>query len=115
MDNLPEFVMKGSISEQQALSLTKFNDTKVLMAAAEKLTNEGFRDLVTYSKKVFIPLSQLCRDVCHYCTFAQTPASCVSPYLSEDEIIKTVQAAKKQGCKEALFTLGERPELRYRS
>lgn len=115
MDNLPEFVMKGSINEQQALSLAKFNDTSVLMAAAEKLTHEGFRDLVTYSKKVFIPLTQLCRDVCHYCTFAQTPASCASPYLLEEEIIKTVQAAKKQGCKEALFTLGERPELRYRS
>ncbi len=115
MKNLPEFVRKGSLTEQQAHQLATITDTESLMAVAGKIRDKGFRDVVTYSKKVFIPLTQLCRDVCHYCTFAQAPANCSSPYLSVEEVLKTVREAKEQGCKEALFTLGERPELRYRT
>jgi len=71
------------------------------------------RDLVTYSPKVFLPLTQLCRDVCHYCTFAKTPKRLASPFMSVDEVVAVAERGKAIGCKEALFTLGEKPELRY--
>jgi FO synthase len=69
--------------------------------------------VVTYSPKVFIPLTKLCRDRCGYCTFAQAPAHVTSPYLSLDEVMAIAVAGRDTGCTEALFTLGERPELRY--
>src|SRR3984885_637778 len=69
--------------------------------------------VVTYSPKVFIPLTKLCRDRCGYCTFAQAPAHVPSPYLALDEVMAIAQAGREAGCTEALFTLGERPELRY--
>src|SRR5437763_5395206 len=70
---------------------------------------------VTFSPKVFIPLTQLCRDKCGYCTFAQPPARLESPYLSPDEVLAIARHGAEAGCHEALFTLGERPELRYPS
>ncbi len=69
---------------------------------------------ITYSKKVFIPLTRLCRDRCGYCTFATTPGRLASPYLSPDEVIKIAAQGAALGCKEALFTLGDRPEGRWR-
>jgi FO synthase len=72
-----------------------------------------FGHVVTYSPKVFIPLTKLCRDRCGYCTFAQAPAHVSSPYMSLDEVMSIAQAGRDAGCTEALFTLGERPELRY--
>ncbi|MGH9021071.1 MAG: 5-amino-6-(D-ribitylamino)uracil--L-tyrosine 4-hydroxyphenyl transferase CofH [Acidimicrobiales bacterium] len=72
-----------------------------------------FGSRVTYSPKVFIPLTQLCRDRCGYCTFAQAPAHVSAPYLSLDEVMAIATAGRDAGCTEALFTLGERPELRY--
>ena len=84
-----------------------------LMAAAERLTLESFGPLVTYSRKVFIPLTKLCRDVCHYCTFATTPARVHSAYMSRDEVLAVARAGVAAGCREALFTLGDRPEARY--
>lgn len=86
-----------------------------LMAAAEQLTLQGFDRLLSYSRKVFIPLTHLCRDVCHYCTFAKTPKSLDKPYLSIDEVLDIAREGAKAGCKEALFTLGDQPELRYRA
>ena len=86
-----------------------------LLPTAEWLTVAGFGEVVTYSRKVFIPLTQLCRDVCHYCTFARTPRRIEAPYLSEDQVIEIARAGRAAGCKEALFTLGDKPELRYRS
>jgi len=68
---------------------------------------------ITYSPKVFIPLTQLCRDRCGYCTFAQPPARLESPYLSPEEVLEVARHGAEAGCHEALFTLGERPELRY--
>jgi len=68
---------------------------------------------VTYSPKVFIPLTQLCRDHCRYCTFAHPPARLPSPYLSRDEVVRIARRGAAAGCHEALFTLGERPEDRY--
>ncbi len=102
-----------TLSEQQALQLASNTDTPALMQAARRLRDQGFRNLVTYSPKVFIPLTQLCRDVCHYCTFAQTPKKVASPYMSLDQVLSAVRAGAALGCREALFTLGERPELRY--
>lgn len=68
---------------------------------------------LTYSRKVFIPLTQLCRDVCHYCTFAKAPRLLNQAYLSVDEVLAIARAGVAAGCKEALFTLGDKPELRY--
>jgi FO synthase len=84
-----------------------------LLAVAEALTLQGFGRVVTYSRKVFIPLTQLCRDVCHYCTFAKVPRNLASPYLSIGEAVAIARAGAAAGCKEALFTLGDQPELRY--
>jgi FO synthase len=71
--------------------------------------------LVTYSPKVFIPLTKLCRDVCHYCTFAQPPRRGKRAYMSGDEVLSVARAGAEAGCHEALFTLGDKPELRYRA
>ena len=68
---------------------------------------------LTYSRKVFIPLTQLCRDVCAYCTFAKAPRGLASAYMSPDEVLAVARTGAKAGCKEALFTLGDKPELRY--
>lgn len=84
-----------------------------LMHAAARRRDGAFGSLVTYSRNVFIPLTHLCRNVCHYCTFAQTPARIGAAYMSIDEILTVARSARDMGCKEALFTLGERPELRY--
>ncbi|HCU89275.1 MAG TPA: 7,8-didemethyl-8-hydroxy-5-deazariboflavin synthase [Gammaproteobacteria bacterium] len=90
-------------------------DSAAFLAAASTLRDRGFGNLITYSKKVFIPLTHLCRDVCHYCTFAQAPKKVVTPYLAIDQILETVGDAADLGCKEVLFTLGEKPELRYKT
>jgi FO synthase len=84
-----------------------------LMATARAVRDERFGSRVTYSPKVFIPLTRLCRDSCGYCTFAQPPARVSSAYLSLDEVEAIARAGAAAGCHEALFTLGERPELRY--
>ncbi len=86
-----------------------------LTAAARAIRDRQHGSLVTYSRKVFIPLTQLCRDVCHYCTFAKTPKEVTAAYLSVDEVVAVAAQGAKLGCKEALFTLGEKPEKRYRS
>jgi len=67
----------------------------------------------TYSRKVFIPLTQLCADVCHYCTFAKAPRALAQPYLSPDQVLEIARQGAAMGCKEALFTLGDAPERRY--
>jgi FO synthase len=84
-----------------------------LCADARALRAEGHGRLVTYSPKVFIPLTKLCRDVCHYCTFARPPRRGERAYLSIDEVLDIARAGAAVGCREALFTLGDKPELRY--
>jgi FO synthase len=84
-----------------------------MMESAQRLTLSGHGRLVSYSRKVFIPLTQLCRDVCHYCTFAKAPRALEAPYLSMDQVLDIARAGAAAGCKEALFTLGDQPELRY--
>jgi FO synthase len=84
-----------------------------LMAEAAALAEKGHGRLVSYSRKVFIPLTKLCRDVCHYCTFAERPRPGHGAYLSPDEVLVIARAGVAAGCHEALFTLGDKPELRY--
>src|SRR4051812_47453890 len=76
---------------------------------------EPSRALVTYSPKVFIPLTKLCRDVCHYCTFAKPPLRGRCAYMTIDEVLDVARVGEAAGCREALFTLGDKPELRYRA
>lgn len=85
-----------------------------LLEAAALLRDHGHRNLVSYSRKVFIPLTQLCRDVCHYCTFAHPPRPGQRAYLTGDEVLAIARAGAAAGCKEALFTLGDKPERRYK-
>ena len=84
-----------------------------LMALARKIRDQAFGSRITFSPKVFIPLTMLCRDKCGYCTFAQPPARLENPYLSPEQVLEIAKQGAKFGCHEALFTLGERPELRY--
>jgi len=84
-----------------------------LAAEARRIRDDAFGAVVTYSPKVFIPLTMLCRDKCAYCTFAQPPARLEAPYLNPEDVLAIARAGAEHGCHEALFTLGERPELRY--
>ncbi|MPZ28797.1 MAG: 7,8-didemethyl-8-hydroxy-5-deazariboflavin synthase [Micromonosporaceae bacterium] len=89
-----------------------------LLAIAGPVRDAGLREagrpgVVTYSKKVFVPLTRLCRDRCHYCTFATVPGRLESPYLERDQVLAIARAGAAAGCKEALFTLGDRPEGRW--
>ena len=84
-----------------------------LLDEALDIRRSAFGTNTTYSPKVFIPLTKLCRDKCGYCTFAQPPARVESPYLELDDVLAIARAGEAVGCHEALFTLGERPELRY--
>ena len=107
MSNIP--------SAADASAFAASDDLDALMATAAKLRDEGHGRLVSYSRKVFIPLTQLCRDSCHYCTFAHPPRPGERAYLAPDEVLAIARAGKDAGCREALFTLGDKPELRYRA
>jgi FO synthase len=96
-----------------ALALAERRDTAALMALAAALRDAHHGALMTYSRKVFIPLTHLCRDVCHYCTFAAPPRRGESAYMSPDQVLAVARAGAAAGCTEALFTLGDKPELRY--
>ncbi len=105
-------------TEAAILLQARGDDLNVLCASAARVRDAGLLavgrpGVITYSKKVFIPLTRLCRDRCHYCTFATSPGRVDSAYLSPDEILAIAEAGRQLGCKEALFTLGDRPELRW--
>jgi FO synthase len=100
-------------SATEALALADCGDPRPLMTVAAALRDEGHGELVSYSRKVFIPLTQLCRDVCHYCTFAHPPRPGEPVYLRADLVLAIARAGANAGCHEALFTLGDKPELRY--
>lgn len=103
----------GAIGAAEALALAECNDLALLLDTAEWMRDRGHGSIITYSPKVFIPLTQLCRDVCHYCTFAQSPRTLRRAYLQPDEVLQIAREGAKAGCHEALFTLGDKPELRY--
>jgi FO synthase len=111
---LQNFPLDRRLSRSEAIRLAENCDLDALFMAAAARRDAAHGRSVSYSRKVFIPLTQLCRDVCHYCTFAHAPKPGVKPYLSIEEMVEIARAGKKAGCKEALFTLGDKPELRYR-
>ena len=100
-------------SREAALDLAREADLPALMERAAVLRDAGFGRAVSYSRKVFIPLTKLCRDVCHYCTFAQPPRPGERAYMTLDEAVDVGRRGAAAGCREALFTLGDKPELRY--
>jgi FO synthase len=85
-----------------------------LLEAAHRVRLEGHGHRITYSPKVFLPLTQLCRDNCGYCTFAKPPRPGARAFMTEEEVLALARAAAQVGCREALFTLGDKPERRYR-
>jgi FO synthase len=104
--------------EATALLAARGDDLDRLCAAAAQIRDLGLADagrpgIVTYSRKVFIPLTRLCRDRCHYCTFVTVPGKLEQPFLSPDEVLDIARQGAELGCKEALFTLGDRPEDRW--
>lgn len=105
------------LTDEQALALADAGGAEhpALWAAAAVLRDRGRPPVVTYSRKVFIPLTNLCRDVCSYCTFAHHDDDPRAHTMSPDEILAVAEAGRRLGCKEALFTLGDRPEARYES
>ena len=94
------------------ISLFNSHELDDLMQKAKEVRGDD-KKVITYSKKVFIPLTELCRDVCHYCTFAKVPKKLDAPYLEPDQVLAIAEQGKAQFVKEALFTLGEKPEMRY--
>lgn len=114
-EELFEQARVDSLADAEILRLAESNDTTTLMSIAASLRDAGHQNAVSYSRKVFIPLTHLCRDVCHYCTFAQVPRKLKAPYLTPEEVLKIAQDGAKAGCKEALFTLGDKPEARYKA
>ncbi len=104
----------SALGDVEALALAGVTDTAALMKVASELRDSGHGNVVTYSRKVFIPLTKLCRDVCHYCTFARTPRHIPQAFMSVDQVLELCEQGARAGCQEALFTLGEKPELRYR-
>ncbi len=106
------------LDEATILLNARGEDLAHLCASAARVRDQGLLDAgrpgtVTYSRKVFIPLTRLCRDRCHYCTFATSPAKVPAPFLSLDEVLDIARKGQALGCKEALFTLGDRPEDRW--
>src|SRR5687768_3070392 len=105
-------------TEAAVLLHARGEDLDALLTAAGKVRDahllaEGRPGVVTYSRKVFIPLTRLCRDRCHYCTFATVPHRVPAAFLERDEVVAIARAGAERGCKEALFTLGDRPEDRW--
>jgi FO synthase len=89
------------------------SDVSELLASAAAVRDASHGTRITYSPKVFIPLTMLCRDRCGYCTFAKAPARVLAPYLTPEDVLRIARAGVAAGCREALFTLGEAPEERY--
>jgi FO synthase len=98
------------LSRDDALDLIEHADLGSLLSAASALRDRGKGNIVTYSKKVFIPLTHLCRDYCGYCTFRSDPVPGVAAYMTPDEVLAVAEAGKRAGCKEVLFSLGDQPE-----
>ena len=105
----------AAISEAEAAVLAHTGDGELvdLCAAAAQIRDQGKCKFVTFSPKVFIPLTRLCRDFCSYCAFRQDPASAQRLFMTPEEVLEVARAGQRLGCTEALFTLGERPEQRY--
>jgi FO synthase len=111
--DLPEDLVNEPLPREAALRLVQEGNLADMMERAAALALEGFGQRVGYSRKVFIPLTRLCRDVCHYCTFAGPAPRRARAFLTPEEVLDLARAGVQAGCQEALFTLGDKPELRY--
>src|SRR5579871_1741589 len=98
------------LSREDALFVLRYADKDSLLTAAGALRDRVKGRIVSYSKKVFIPLTHLCRDYCGYCTFRSDPVAGHPAYMSPDEVLAVAEAGTRAGCKEALFSLGDQPE-----
>lgn len=117
MESVPvlDRVLQGhELLDADISALADVSDLSTLMRVASHLRDSAHANRISYSRKVFIPLTQLCRDVCHYCTFAHPPVRGQRAYLTRDEVLSIARAGAEAGCKEALFTLGDKPERRYK-
>jgi FO synthase len=103
----------GPHSREEIIDIAAQSNLESLCETAAQLRDTGHGDLCTYSPKVFLPITRLCRDFCHYCTFATMPKHLDRAYMTVDEVLELAHKGAAMGCKEALFTLGERPELRH--
>src|SRR5216110_2463360 len=108
------------VDEATALLHARGEDLNRLLGYASRTRDAGLEaanrpNVITYSRKVFIPLTRLCRDRCGYCTFVTVPGRLESPFLSPDEVLDIARKGAEMGCKEALFTLGDRPEDRWKA
>ena len=112
---LLDIAARGERLSDEAILLLSALEFADLRNVAASLRDKGHGDLISYSRKVFIPLTQLCRDSCHYCTFAHPPRKGERAYLTPDQVVAIAAEGRTFGCKEALFTLGDKPELRYRA
>ena len=106
-------------AEATILLHARGDDLRTLLGYAARTRDAGLEaagrpGVITYSKKVFIPLTRLCRDRCGYCTFATVPGKLDSPFLGPDEVLEIARQGAALGCKEELFTLGDRPEDRWK-
>jgi FO synthase len=106
-------------AEAAVLLHARGDDLTALLGHAARVRDSGLAaagrpGLITYSRKVFIPLTRLCRDRCAYCTFVTVPGRLTAPFLTPDEVLQIARAGAELGCKEALFTLGDRPEARWK-
>ena len=116
LKGIMEVALKGAdLSEKEAYRLVESTSEELgaICRAASIVRDRGRGRDVTFSPKVFIPLTRLCRDFCGYCTFRQAPTETQSLYMSTEEVLAVARAGERLGCTEALFTLGERPEQRY--
>jgi len=112
---LEDFPDEQVLAPDEAFQFCDTEDIAPLLTAAARRRDRAHGAAISYSRKVFIPLTKLCRDVCHYCTFAHAPRAGEPAFLSRDEVLRIARAGQAASCAEALFTLGDKPELRYRS
>jgi FO synthase len=110
MTALERGIEGGGISRGQALLLIEHAELSSLLRAAAAVRDRSKGRTVSYSKKVFIPLTHLCRDYCGYCTFRADPAADGQPFMTSQEVLAVAEAGRRAGCKEALFSLGDQPE-----
>ena len=115
LPSLDRVASGSALSDEGAFALLDLDSEHAtdLCAAASELRDRGRGRTITFSPKVFIPLTRMCRDFCGYCTFRQSPDETDGLYLTIDQVLSVARAGQRLGCTEALFTLGERPEQRY--
>ena len=116
LDRILKLAEQGQgLSDADSRELIRVTDLEVLLPLATKVRDLAHPTAISYSRKVFVPLTHLCRDVCHYCTFAQVPRKLEVAYMSPEQVLEIARQGADAGCKEILFTLGDKPEARYKA